>query len=50
MEQLLTLARGAEGYCSWLVCVCVGVCVGVCPSVCLSKDFLPTRSSYDRET
>ena len=26
---LLTLARGAEGYCSWLVCVCVCVCVCV---------------------
>ena len=30
----------------WCVCVCVCVCL----SVCLSKDFLLTRSSYDRET
>ena len=37
-----TLARGAEQL--------VGVCVRVCVSVCLSKDFLPTRSSYYRET
>ena len=40
--------RARRGGLLQLVCVCVCVCV--CVSVCLSKDFLTTRSSYDRKT
>ena len=32
------------------MCVCVCVCVCVCLSVCLSKEFLPTHRSYDRQS
>ena len=43
-EKIQSYPRARRGAVGWCVCACV------CVSVCLSKDFLPTRSSYYRET